>query len=113
MTYHRKITFGKVRYADFPTASIEKGHQYYRGFIKRKAFEYEKEFRAVIPLDEINYGEGCAVSIDLDMLIEKIHISPLVPKYFLEAVRYLCKDDLSFLQDRIIHSNLYDKAGLG
>ncbi|MDD5051495.1 MAG: DUF2971 domain-containing protein [Sulfuricurvum sp.] len=109
LTYHQKIVFNKVRYEDFHTASIEKGHQYYRGFLKRKAFEYEKEFRAGIKLDEVDFGKGCFIPVDLDMLIEKIHVSPLVPKYFLESVRFLCNNDLSFLQDRIIQSSLYDK----
>lgn len=112
LTYHQDIIFDKVRYEDYSTALIEKGHKHYSGFIKRKAFEYEKEFRAMVLLDEVNFGEGCFIPVDLDMLIEKIHVSPLVPKYFLESVRFLCKNDLSFLQDRIVQSSLYDKPHL-
>ena len=109
LTYHRKIILDKVRYEDFDTAQIETGHIHYSGFIKRKAFEYEKEYRASVLLDEKDYGKGCFVKTDLNLLIEKIHISPLIPKYFFDSVKYICQGKLSFLQDRIIQSNLYDK----
>ena len=109
LTYHRKIILDKVRYEDFDTAQIEKGHKHYSGFIKRKAYEYEKEYRASVLLDEKDYGKGCFVKTDLNLLIEKIHISPLIPKYFFDSVKYICQGKLSFLQDRIIQSNLYDK----
>ncbi len=109
LTYHRRITLDKVRYEDFDTAQIEKGHKHYSGFIKRKAFEYEKEYRASLLLDEKDYGKGCFVKADLDILIEKIHVSPLIPEYFLESIKYLCKGELSFLEDRIVQSNLYNE----
>lgn len=108
LSYHRKIIFDKVRYEDFKIATIEKGHKHYGGFIKRKAFEYEKEFRAMVLLNEEDYRKGCYVKTDLNKLIEKIHISPLMPKYFLDSIKYLCQGELSFLQEKIIKSNLYD-----
>ena len=105
LKYHRRITLDKVRYEDFDTAQIEKGHEHYSGFIKRKAFEYEKEYRALVLLDEIDYGKGCFVKVDLNILVERIHISPLMPEFFLDSVKYLCQGKLSFLQDRIIQYN--------
>jgi len=108
LTFHRKIIFDKVRYEDFGVAPIEKGHSHYSGFIKRKAFDYEKEFRAMVLLDEKDYKKGCFVEVKLDILIEKIHISPLMPKYFLDSVKYLCKDKLYDLEEKIIQSSLYD-----
>ena len=109
LTYHNKITFDRVRYEDFNTAPIEKGHKNYSGFIKRKAFSYEKEFRAVAFLDENYYNQGCSIDTDLNTLIEKIHISPFMPKYFLDSVRYLCEGELSFLKNKVVQSKLYDK----
>lgn len=107
LQFHRKITFDKVRYEDFNTSTIEKNHENYLLYIKRKAFEYENEFRASVLLDEIDYGKGSYINSDLDILIEKIHISPLMPDYFFDSIKYLCQGELSFLQDRIVHSKLY------
>lgn len=109
LTFHRKIILDKVRYEDFDIAPIEQGHEHYGGFIKRKAFEYEKEFRAMVLLNEEDYKKGCFVETDLNILVEKIHISPLMPKYFLDSVKYLCQGELSFLQERIVQSSLYDE----
>mgnify|MGYP003590209475 FL=1 len=109
LQFHRKITFDKVRYEDFNTTIFEKNHKNYLGYIKRKAFEYENEFRAVVLLDENYFEKGCYIKVDLDILIEKIHISPAMPKYFLESIKYLCQGELSFLQDRIAQSSLYSK----
>lgn len=110
LTFHREIMYDEVRYQDFNDEIIAKGHKYYGGFIKRKAFEYEKEFRAMVLLDEQDFGKGCFVNVDLDILVEKIHISPSMPKYFLDSIKYLCQGELSFLEDRIFQSTLYEKV---
>ncbi|MDP3266851.1 MAG: DUF2971 domain-containing protein [Sulfuricurvum sp.] len=110
LKYKYPITFGKVRYENYDKSKFQQGHIHTFGFIKRKAFEYEKEYRAVVKLiKEEDYNNGCLIDVDLDKLVEKIHISPLMPKYFLDSVKYLCQGELSFLQERISHSNLYDK----
>lgn len=109
LDYHRKIILDKVRYENFDTCIFEKNHQNYWGYIKRKAFEYEKEYRAIVLLDEEYFGKGCYIKADLNILIEKIHISPVMPKYFLDSIKYLCQGELSFLGDRIVHSKLYDE----
>jgi hypothetical protein len=99
------IICNKVRYEDFDNSLIERGHEHYSGFIKRKAFEYEKEYRAVI---KAAHNNGCFVEVNLDTLIQKIHISPLVPNYFFHAVEYVCKNNLSDMQSKIIQSSLYE-----
>ncbi len=109
LTYHNKIHIDKVRYEDFDTAQIEKGHKYYSGFIKGKAFLYENELRAVAVLDEENYGKGCSISSDLELLICKIYISPLMPEYFYEAVRYVSSIALKNADEKIIRSKLLNK----
>jgi hypothetical protein len=53
-----------VRYMDFDTDPIEKGHRHYGLFIKRKSFEYEKELRATVRLPE--EGRGVSLSCDLE-----------------------------------------------
>lgn len=108
LTFHKEIIFDEVRYQDFDITEIEKGHKHYGGFLKRKAFEYEKEFRAMVLLDEKNYKNGCFVKVDLDTLIEKIHVAPFKSDYLVNTIKYLCQGELSFLQERIIQSNLYN-----
>lgn len=109
LDYHIKMTFDKVRYENFDTNNLQKNNKHYWGFIKRKAFEYEKEYRAIALLDEKYFGRGCYIKTDLNVLIEKIHISPFMPKYFLDSIKYLCQGELSFLGDRIVQSKLYDE----
>jgi len=108
VSHHNRIFCGKVRYEDFDIAPIKKGYAHYNGFIKRKAFSYEKEYRAMVSLDEKDWGNGCLIKTDLNILIDKIHISPLMPKYFFESVRYLFKDKFKYLENKIHMSNLYD-----
>ena len=104
----KNIHCDKVRYEDFD-APIEKGHMHYGGFIKRKAFEYEKEYRAMVMLDEADYGEGCLVETNLDILIQKVHISPLMPNYFVDAIKYICEKELINFDNKIVCSSLYTK----
>jgi hypothetical protein len=109
LTYHRNIQFDEVRYLDFQEATIDAGYKQYVGVLKRKAFEYEKEFRASVLLDESDWGKGCFIGADLNSLIEKIHISPLMPEYFVDAVEFLLKDELAYLKAKLNYSNLYQK----
>ena len=61
------LQIDRVRYMDFDRDSIEKGHRHYALFIKRKAFEHEREVRAtILPPDE---GRGILVKCDLDVLL--------------------------------------------
>ncbi|MDX3960100.1 hypothetical protein Q6A78_06715, partial [Aliarcobacter skirrowii] len=69
----------------------------------------KKDYRGIVFLNENEIGESFYIKTDLDILIEKIHISPLMPKYFSDSIKYLCQGELSFLQDRIVHSKLYDE----
>ncbi|MGZ8186497.1 MAG: hypothetical protein ACXWTL_08640 [Methylobacter sp.] len=77
-------------------------------FLKRKSFEHEKELRASIKLKE--KGKGTFVKCDLDKLISRIHVSPLVEPYFTEIVKEICagkeREDISNLVHR---STLLDK----
>jgi hypothetical protein len=105
----KNIHCDKVRYEDFDTAPIKKGHKHYAGFIKRKAFEYEKEYRAMVMLDEADYGQGSLIQVNLDTLIQKVHISPLMPNYFFDAIKYICEKELINFDSKIVCSSLYTK----
>ncbi|MDX4026457.1 DUF2971 domain-containing protein [Aliarcobacter skirrowii] len=103
LNFDKEIKFSKVKYEKMDIKN------YIPGVTKRKAFEYEKEYRGIVFLNENEFGESFYIKTDLDILIEKIHISPLMPKYFSDSIKYLCQGELSFLQDRIVHSKLYDE----
>jgi len=82
------IQIDAVRYVDFDKDPIEKGHRHYFLFQKRKSFEHEREMRATIPLPK--EGIGTLVPCDLDVLVNQVHVSPLVAGYVKDAVEGLC-----------------------
>lgn len=91
----------KVFYRDYEKDPMPEGHAIYPFLFKRKSFEYEKELRAIIqqiPLqkDLIDLNEnfcnyGIEVNINLNILIEKIYISPFSPSWFYELVKAVVK----------------------
>lgn len=96
-----------VRYADFQNDPIIKGHKHYGLMMKRKSFEHEKEIRALKMLPE--EGKGMLLKCDINVLINRIHISPYAPSYFQEAVEFMCKGQVQILNKPIIHSDLLKK----
>lgn len=99
-----------VRYEDFDIAEIEKGHPHYILAVKRKSFEHEKEVRAIITLP--TDGSGLYVKCDLDILITKIHISPLAPEHLKNDLEKLCKNLIKPLNKTVSRSDLYDRPKL-
>jgi hypothetical protein len=99
------IEIDRVRYMDFDRDQIEKGHRHYRLFIKRKSFEYEKEVRATVllPME----GTGLRVNCDLDVLVTRVHVSPLVDAFVRDAVEALCTRETHVLNKPVQRSILY------
>ena len=68
-------------------------------FLKRVAFEHEAETRVVI-FDTTLPSESSTKSVKLRMnsrqLIDSVFVDPRAPEEFLEAYRYLLKDQLRF-----------------
>jgi hypothetical protein len=80
-----QITVGRVLYIDYCKAFPDIGFPH---FFKRKAFEHEREIRAVII--DMNAGPetvGKGVGINLQSLILGVKVSPLCPPWFLEIVQ--------------------------
>jgi predicted ATPase len=102
-----KIIIGSVRYLDFENDPIDEGHENYGLFMKRKAFEHEKELRAIIPLSEGKEGKGILVKCDLDTLITSIHISPLSPLFIKKDVESLLQK--LNINKTVIRSNLLEQ----
>ncbi len=98
------IHIGDVRYLDFESDPIEKGHEHYGLFLKRKSFEHERELRATILLNSA--GQGMFVKCDLNTLITQIHISPFAPAYFKDVVSAVCSGALRQLHKPVCQSPL-------
>ena len=129
------VYIGKVKYIDFDTTWINPDNIYRLFLIKRKSFEHEQELRAIrdLPSDDsedkmvekglrvghsfigpdlkpINKStlteRGKYVSINLEVLIEKIYVAPRAPDYFYEGITSVAQ---KFGIDRrlFIKSDLY------
>ena len=99
-----EIHIGKVKYIDYTRDTIPKGNLFNPFLYKRKAFEYESELRAVImkfATQEETIGEhilyvdpkwfGIHVNTDLDVMIDKIVVSPSVPDWFIDLVKSIVR----------------------
>jgi hypothetical protein len=93
------IHIGKVKYIDYAKDTIPKGTIFNPFLYKRRAFEHEKELRAVLlqaPLQEDTVAKhllyvdpkwfGVYVKTDLEILIDTIVVSPSVPDWFIDLV---------------------------
>ena len=77
------IEIGKVKYIDFSKRfSSVNGSFWY----KRKAFEHEREVRAITTSNK-KHVSGIEKAVDLDKLISAVYISPYAPKWFEDALR--------------------------
>jgi hypothetical protein len=120
--YADDIAIGIVKY----TPSIDWSHEctVYRPFMhKRRSFNHEQEIRAVIfhRHDAINVKpevhnsadifedrKGISIPVNLDVLIDKIYISPKAHRWFGKLVRTLL-DTYELGHKEIVHSSIYDK----
>ena len=93
---------GHVQYVNYEEIKIKGEKGISRYFLKRKAFFHEQEFRVVAALPEAFAEKGVGVDaepgiagvnvvVDLGTLIQKVLISPIAPKWFIEAVEDLLK----------------------
>lgn len=92
------IHVGRVKYIDFEKDWMPEGNSFYPFVHKRKSFKHEQEVRAII--QEFSYGknggidlsktpfdDGIYISIDLDILINEIHLAPTCPEWLHEVVK--------------------------
>lgn len=99
-----EIHIGLINYIDYERDGVPKGNILSPFMYKRKSFEHEKELRALIWTpqhgrnDMINPEHniyknvsGLNVPVDLDVLIEKIHLAPSAPDWILELVKAVTK----------------------
>jgi len=98
------ILIGKVNYIDYKKDRIPEGNIFNPFLYKRKAFRYERELRAIIVKfappektieNHVLYADpkwfGIHVKTDLNVLIDKIIVSPNVPDWFIDLVKSVVK----------------------
>ena len=97
---HNGCFVGLVRYTDHDRDSMPSGNVFYPVLHKRRAFEHEKEVRALIWLgdkgrdadpDQTNNPLSLRVPVSLTDLAESVCLSPLVPAWFVGAVKGVIK----------------------
>jgi hypothetical protein len=101
------IFVGCVRYADYERDWIPEGNSMWSFVHKRHSFEFEREIRAVVqdlPTVEDPNADGGKridlsvpsppgrhVPVDLDTLVDTIHVSPVAPSWFSDLVVSVCR----------------------
>ena len=96
------VYIGKVNYIDYSSTFIPEGNAFAYYLHKRRAFEHEKEVRAIIlkfpPMEPAKKELGilglpdiCEVGmyfeVDIATLIEEIVVAPFAPDWFIELVQ--------------------------
>lgn len=84
---------GTVKYIDYEKEWIPEDGIYHPFLYKRKSFAHEKEIRALIyskdkkVLTPLKRDEnGISIKLDLNMLIDRIYVSPQAPEWFYDLV---------------------------
>jgi|GEM_PF-260651 len=98
------VYIGKVNYVDFDVDFVQAFNMLGPFIYKRKSFAHEQELRAVIWAPGLNLSNtveqnmeeeltipivqhGKSINIDINLLIERIHISPLSESWFEKIVK--------------------------
>ena len=112
-----KIWIGKVKYLDFKKEWMDEGNIFDPFIIKRKSFSSEMEIRALTlhPEDPISNQKGqkqdrliengMYVPVDLEILIEKIYVSPFAQNWVTKTIQSVATK--FHLNKEIIQSDLY------
>lgn len=113
-----KVFIGQVTYIDYDKDGIE-GSNILGPFVhKRKSFEYEKEIRGlvskwpyeggILDFTKDTIDHGLQIKVDIETLIERIHVAPNAPRWFKSLVDNAArKYGYNF---EIIQSQLNNKA---
>jgi len=94
---------GLVKYTNYDTDAIPTGNDFYRFIYKLSSFSHERELRLIIqrhpPINaqtksiewhaELFPDGGISIPVDLDILVERIVLSPTAPPWFENVVRSL------------------------
>ena len=96
ITDDENFFLGVVRYIDYDNEIISPGNNLLSPFIhKRMSFEHEREVRAVVVKwphgdnfsQDVFPNGGINLSVDLELLIEKVYVAPTTPNWFSDLVK--------------------------
>jgi hypothetical protein len=97
--YQEDIFIGPMNYIDYENDWLPESNLFHLFTHKRKSFEHERELRALILRfpkhgdNSIDFSkntfeeEGIDVPVDLDLLIERIYVSPEAEGWFMNLVK--------------------------
>ena len=97
-----QVYIGKVKYIDYNSESFQEGNIFQPYLFKRKSFEHEKELRAINLYRDANVNSpdflikdfgfnGINITVDLNVLIEHVYVSPYAPQWFFNLVKSIMK----------------------
>jgi hypothetical protein len=86
-----EIALGQVRYVDYNQDHVPWGNVLTPFIHKRRSFEHEREFRAIIWRHDGYEGEGIRIKIIPENVIEAVHVCPNSPLWFRELVESVTK----------------------
>ncbi|MGZ5244124.1 MAG: hypothetical protein ACXWW0_09505 [Bacteroidia bacterium] len=97
--FPQPVYIGKVNYIDYEDDKFYYPfNDTYVAFLhKRRAFEHEREYRAILSLDpnfvwdEQENPFGQYIPIDVDVMIEKVFVSPGTPSWYTELIVSMCE----------------------
>ena len=105
---------GMVRYVDYETEWIPESNPLAPFLYKRKSFEHEREVRAIIPLEDLKQilrgkvaekSSGVWCKVDLNRLIEHVHVAPDAPDWFAALVENVTQK-YGYQQSTVVKSSL-------
>lgn len=124
------IFVGKVRYIDYSKGECPNPLNVYSPFLcKRLSFEHEKELRAIvhklpdppisIPVNDVKAARTCldgielmktgtSIPIDIEALVEKVHVAPSAPPWFRELVEAIIRK--YGLEVEVVQSQLFESG---
>lgn len=102
----KPVYVGVVNYIDYDNDLMDWGNKMVPFLHKRKSFSHEQEIRAILRSTDYDLKDGgFKLVIDINLLIEKIFVSPNSPEWFTLLIKELVKD-YSF---NVVNSKLDDK----
>jgi hypothetical protein len=115
-----ELFVGTVKYVDYKSEWIPEDNSFAPFVHKRRSFEHEHELRALLqhfPSKTMEDGTTCldfgyegppvrAISVDLERLIETVHIAPSAPAWCADLIKAIL-DRYSLASIPAIHSDLH------
>jgi hypothetical protein len=115
-----KIFIGQVAYIDYNKDGIYGGNILGPFVHKRKSFEHEKEIRGLVSKwptegNTLDFAKdtiehGLQIKVDIETLIERIHIAPNAPSWFKDLVDSVVKKygyDFEIIQSQLNNKALF------